>query len=348
MHNETNVQTTPVDWDFIIKTIQRQKCVLFLGPEIFTGANGQTLQRDFFRKMAADNPDKILAYNESDGFFLFASPQAKTRIFFQISEFFEQSTHNDLMDKIADIPFHVVVSLNPDVFLCNVLKNKGFPFAFEYYDHKTKKDIADAPTKDIPLIYNLFGAVTDPDSMVLTHDDLFHYFKAQMGNVEIPLELRSALESAFNYIFLGFEFDKWYIQLLLSLLGLQDEKYKFNRFASNIKMRPDLATLCVKHFKIEFVPNNVADFVNDLHQRCQKLDILRKPAANFGQQMLGDLKDNRAQQLKNQLEREYKLLEDLERKLGLESDPRTIMKMEDEIDRVKEQIAKYETELKTL
>jgi len=340
--------TKPVDWDFMLKTIQRQRCILFLGPEIFVNAQGESLQKEYFTKLALENRDKILAYNDHDGFFLFESPQAKTRIFYNILEFYEQNFEQEMLKMIAEIPFHVVVSLNPDMNLTKIMDDNGFENEFHFYDRKHKKDILDAPTKTKPLIYNLFGSVSNEETLILTHDDLYEYFRAQMGNVELPLELNSALQSALNYVFLGFQFDKWYVQLLLSLLNLHDEKYKFIRFASSQKLTSDISSLCTKHFKIEFVDNNIKDFVKTLHEKCNAAGILRKPIVKTGQDTLNQIKGGRVGELKNLLEREYKLLSELEKKLGLESDPKISMKLEDDIDSSKEKIAKYETEIKTL
>ena len=50
MPENQNIKTTPIDWDFIVKTIKRERCVLFLGPEIFKTKDGVSLQADFFKR----------------------------------------------------------------------------------------------------------------------------------------------------------------------------------------------------------------------------------------------------------------------------------------------------------
>ncbi len=343
------IKTTPIDWDFIVKTIKRQRCVLFLGPELFKSKDGkQALQHEFFKTMAEENPDKILSYND-DGFFLFNNPQAKTRMFLKIVDFFEESFDEEIIRKIAEIPFHTLVSINPDVTLKRVFEDSGKPFTFEFFDKNSKKDIADAPTKDKPLIYNLFGSVTKEDTLILTHDELFEYFRAIMGNNILPLELRSALEGALDYIFLGFQFDKWYVQLILSLLKLHDEKYHFIRYASANKMCEETASLCINHFKIEFIDNDTEKFVNTLNQKCKDAGILRDfNAKSAGENALDEVQGGRVGELKHRIKRQYKLLAETERKLDTETNPRTIMKYEDEIDDIKEKIQEYENELKEL
>ncbi len=347
MEQENTVK--PMDWDFLIKTIKRQRCVLFLGPEIFVNANGESLQQQFYQTLAEQNPDKILAYNKEDGFFLFTSPQAKTRIFINIVDFFEQNFDENLLTKIVEIPFHAIVSINPDNTLTKLMQKFGIDHTFDYYDRKQKKDISDSPTKDKPLVYNLLGNVAEEETLILTHDDLYEYFRALMGNNQLPLELRAVLESALDYVFLGFQFDKWYVQLLMSLLNLHDEKYQFIRFASLQKMRTDTQSLCIKHFKIEFIDNNVLSFVDSLYQKCQSENLLRPlKQSNAGTNALLSANQLRVNELSNQLERQIKLLGELNKKLDTETRPKEIMNLEDEIEAVKQRMEQTENELKNL
>lgn len=342
------IEVQPIDWDFIVNTIKRQRCILFLGPELFKTKGGESMQSKFFKELAAENPDKILSYNQ-DGFFLFANAQAKTRTFLKIVDFFEANFDKELITKIAEIPFHTIVSINPDISLKRVFEENNQPITFDFFDKTAKKDIAQAPTKDKPLLYNLFGSVTKEDTLILTHDELFEYFRALMGNNVLPLELRSALDGALDYIFLGFQFDKWYVQLLLSLLNLHDEKYKFIRYASANQMNKETASLCINHFKIEFIDNDTDQFIQTLHDKCEEAKLLRKfPDKAAAQQAMQEIKGDRVSELKASLDRQYKLLADMERKLDTESNPREIMKFEDEIDKIKERIAEYENELTEL
>ena len=55
MNTEKNIKTTPIDWDFLVKTIKRERSILFLGPEIFKTKDGISLQAKFFKKLA-ENP----------------------------------------------------------------------------------------------------------------------------------------------------------------------------------------------------------------------------------------------------------------------------------------------------
>lgn len=345
-----SIQTKPVDWDFIVKTIQRQRCILFLGPELFrTNDNNSSKQQVFFKTLADENPDKIVSYNDN-GFFLFSSPQDETRIFLKIIDFFESQGDDEIIKKIAEIPFHTIVSINPDSLLKKYFEQHNYPHSFEFFDKANKKDIAESPSIEKPLLYNLFGSIVKGDTLILTHEDLFEYFRAIMGNNVLPLELRTVLESALDYIFLGFQFDKWYIQLILSLLKLHDEKYHFIRYASANAINNDTESLCINHFKIEFIRTDNDSFLNTLHDKCKEAGILRDFSSVNSTHVyneLSEVKDEGITHLKERIERQYRLLSEFERKLDTETNPRVIMGYEDEIENIKKQIAQYEKELES-
>lgn len=334
----------PINWKFIVRTIEKQKCILFLGPELFrTKDNTRSRQQEFFENLAVKNPQKILSYNH-DGFFLFSSPEEKTRLFKEINDFFEEQSDEEIIQKIAEIPFHVVVSINPDISLKRFFVKNNYPHVFDFFDKNIKKDIAETPTNKKPLIYNLFGSITNLDTLILSHDDLFEYFRALMGNNVLPQELRTALELATNYIFLGFQFDKWYIQLMLSLLKLNDKQYNFIRYASASAISNDVKSLCINQYRIQFIGADNNLFINTLYDKCKEAGLLRDfnsiPGVNFMDEKEKDMREN--------IERENKLLQEYEQLQDDEKDPIKQMDIEDNIEAITKKIAQYEKELESI
>lgn len=333
----------PIDWDTIIKTIERRRCILFIGPCLNVDHDGKSLQSKFFSKLAADFKDDILSYNDSDGFFLFKDASARINIMYKIIDFYTENANQELLSKIAEIPLHTYISITPDTALKETFEKKGFPFHFEYFEKTVRKDIDESPDEKKPLIYNLYGSISNEESLVLSHDDLFEYVKAMLANNTIPIEVRSNLESAYNLIFIGFEFDKWYIQLILSLLNI--DKFKFSKYAAALHTSNDVQTLYTKHFKINFVNSRIDEFIGELHQRFAAKNALRVSAASAGE--LGGTLDRKTE-LSRALDRQYKLLSDYEKKMDLSDDPKVIMSCEDEIDNIKSRIKAYENELKSI
>lgn len=292
--------------------------------------------------MARENRERILSYNP-DGFFLFSSSEEKTIVYRKIIDFFEGQTIEDIIQKIAEIPAHLVVSINPDNALKNYFVKHNHPHSFEFFDKNQKKDIVAAPTKEKPLFYNLFGSINNLETLILTHYDLFEYFKAVMGNNVLPLELRTALESATNYIFFGFQFDKWYVQLILCLLKLHDKNYLFMRYALENSMSNDTKSLCKDHFKIQFIGADNQAFLTTLHEKCKQAGILR----DFNTQRVEESDNEEINDLKQKIDREYSLLKDVEQKKESEKSPLAIFEYEEEMEEINKRIAQYEKALES-
>lgn len=323
----------PVDLEFIVETLAKQKCILFLGPELFrTPDNSKSRQQQFFETLARRSIGKILSFNQN-GFFVFSNDQAKKRLLMQIVDFYEELADNDLIQKIAEIPFKTIVSVNPDILLKTFFDDHKYPCNFEFFDKKQVKDIQENPSITKPLIYNLCGSITNQNTLILTHDDLFEYFKALMGNNTLPQELRKQLETAEDYIFLGCQFDKWYMQLILSLLNLQDEKYNFIRYACKNAMSEETESLCINHFKIEFIgPDNNA-FINKLHQQCADAGILRNFSVAAKTYATID---------NPKIQKQYDMIYEYEKKLQTEKDPNLIQQYEEAIETIKAEILQQE------
>lgn len=267
------------DWSFILDTIKNEKCILLIGPEVCIAETGKQYDQALLEHLNIKDNDNILSYYEKDGLFLYKDGIAKTRSYYKIKDFYKHGFKDANYDKLTEIPFHLIISTSPDTNLRDVFKSKNLLCEFEYYDKTINPKNVKTPTKSIPLIYNLFGSIDKEESMILTHDDLFDFLLAILGSRNLPGELKNALRTADNFLFLGFKFDKWYVQLLLRLLNLHNEQYKFARFASNKVIKPETRSLIIDQFRIEFVDDQIEKFVDILHNKCDKEGILRKPEA---------------------------------------------------------------------
>ncbi|MEN7548403.1 SIR2 family protein [Rapidithrix thailandica] len=265
-----------VDWDFVLETIRNEKCVLLIGKELPQLQSGESLEDALIDHLDVENNENVVNYYQNDEFFLFKNPIAKTRTYYKIKDCFRQPYYEDIYHKIAQIPFHLVLSVSPDLYLKKTFEKYKLPHHFDFYHKKRNPKEVPGPSKSQPLLYNLFGSVEEEESLILTHDDLFDFLLALFGNRDLPTDLRNTLESADNFIFLGFKFDKWYVQLLLRLLKLHNESYSFSRYASNKVLSADTIKICYDQFKIEFINNNIVEFVDTLYQKCQDKHLLKE------------------------------------------------------------------------
>lgn len=263
------------DWGFILDTIKNEKCVLLLGPEICFTPESEPFEKAMLEHLDLENNENILTYYPNDSLFLFKDGIAKTRSYYKIKDFYKKGFKDNVYTTLAQIPFHLVISTNPDLNLLQIFEASNTPCAFAYYDKTANPDDVSMPTRNMPLIYNLFGSIEKEESMILTHNDLFDFLLAVLGSRNLPTELKNALLGADNYLFLGFKFDKWYVQLLLRLLNLHKENFKFARFASNKDLRPETRMMVSDQFKIEFVEDQIEQFVQQLFTVCEKGGIIR-------------------------------------------------------------------------
>jgi len=268
-------QITNIDWEFLFDSIQDERTVLFIGPSIAINPNGKNLQSEFFEKFYLENSKDIISYHKQDGFFLYKDEGTKMILTNRIKKFYQQNFAKDIVEKLSQIPFHLIILVTPDLTIKNTFNEKNFDYNYSYFDYSKAIDITEMPNKNKPLIYSLLGTVDYNDTLITSHQDLFLYLRALFGSNILPLKLRTLLskEKASNFIFLGLDFDKWYFQLLLNLLELNNDR--FIRYATLCDLTNDNKTLCESHFKINFIAKNAEIFVEKLYEYFAKTENIR-------------------------------------------------------------------------
>ncbi len=260
-----------INWKFILNTIKSEKCVLLLGPELFTH-NNKTLNELLTDFLDIKNNQNIHSYYEADELFLFADGMSKTMTYYEVKDFYNHNLSDELYSTIAQLPFHLIISITPELKLHQTFTKLNIEHNFSFYNKSQNPKDVETPSKDIPLVYNLFGSIEQEESLILTHDDLFDFMFASMGNQGLPKELRNALNQADNFIFLGFQFKKWYLQVLLRLLNPKKEKYKF---ALNKEHQVETNSFYVEQFKVNFAEIEPQTFINELYVKCAEQNMLR-------------------------------------------------------------------------
>ena len=273
-----NISAT--DWLDILDDIKDQKAVLLIGPEIMQ-VNGQPLNRHLRDILKASNNDDIAYYYERDGFYLFNTPDSKVRIIRQVKRFYRSLAPDEgVLQRIVQIPFHMMVSLNPDNFLSEAFFRHGVKHRFHYFQHRQRgndNQEIEKPSKALPLVYNLFGSIDQDDTLVLDYDDVCEMLHSALGASGLPEKLLRTFQQASTYIFLGFQFDKWYSQLLLKILsdkGLSEKRISINPPPSD----EDTSGFVLKQFKVKFIGDQF-DFFGELYSRCAENNLLRPVAA---------------------------------------------------------------------
>lgn len=137
------------------------------------------------------------------------------------------------------------------------------------------------PTPARPLVYQLFGRLEEPDSVVLTEDDFFDHLIGVTRNKDlIPAAVRHALADT-ALLFLGFRMDDWTFRVFFrSLLSQQGSGRRSHYPQIAAQVAPDddsiLDPARAQRYMEEYVNRGAAidvywgssqDFVSDLARR---------------------------------------------------------------------------------
>jgi Effector-associated domain 7/SIR2-like domain len=269
-------------WGQLAQAIRDGKCFVFLGPGATINYGDPLRQGRFFESLARKNPSDILAYHAGDGFLVFKD--AKTRSLYEIDirDFFREKRENPLLERLAQIPFHTAISVTPDMALKETFDKLQFACWDQYYATKVKVPLHETPSAELPLLYNLLGSIKEPQTIISSHADLFGYMQSIFGDKNLPDELSTMFnaERTKSIIFLGFEFDKWYFQLILYILGIKIDSCWRYAVAQSLPTAQN-QTLYEAQFEIEFVSNDLLGFVDRLAAQFAP-DELRQPLAAQG------------------------------------------------------------------
>lgn len=209
-----------IDWEELVGAIEFGTCVLFIGPEISVDKNGISLHDKFYMDMAKKHPE--VEYIKEEGFL---SPGADKEILLDVLRYYKKrkfDAQNEIgrriLQKFAQIPFSLIISLCPDDTIHHVYNDFNIEHTFSVYDTtKTELGLKD---NDNTLVFNMLGNASDNGSYVYTHENYFEYLKNEI----IPPEIKDKIQKATHYLFIGFDFNKWYNRLVLFVLEFKEKR----------------------------------------------------------------------------------------------------------------------------
>jgi hypothetical protein len=273
---------TKDDMTLLVHAIRNEKCVFFLGPGVTInfgreGLLDQFLGEQLRTSLPPSHQKCIVAYNPLDRFFIFDKPASRNKLYQPLKDFYGEERPNPLLDKLAEIPFHLAITVTPDLSLNQAFKRNGMAFSHEYFDKAVLRDLKDSPSKSKPLLYNLFGCILADETLITTHLELYETLKSMFAGTHIPKELVKEINSyqLQHVVFLGFEFDKWYYQLVLYLLNLNNADSERTAPDSGAPIDFHTKAFYETDFRINFISHDLMAFVEDLHGRFE-VDSLRK------------------------------------------------------------------------
>lgn len=275
-----------VQWDDLLFALQKGRCILVLGSGVSTGIDDAGVELPLTELLTNHLCDQIERKNivtEGDRNNLFQIASEFVRHFGRtaleraVETFYKRDAlalPNRLQLDLAALPFHLVLCAAPDNLFYKALlaKNKS-PEEVHYKPPGTDradmyKDL-DKPGISNPLVYNMLGIWTDASSLILTEGSQLDYLQDVIRhNDAIPnrlLEMCKAEKSVF--VFLGFDFERWQLRLLLRALKLSAEDINHWAVARPNALKKDTVLFFKDQYGVHFMDNDSAAFVAELSNR---------------------------------------------------------------------------------
>jgi hypothetical protein len=263
------------DLHALADSVREGQTILFLGQGVSCDYGDPGAELRLFNSIAAEIGSNAIELHQKDGLFILKNC-SKRNVLSKLKPFYEQDFSNPLLQKIAEIPFHLYMVTTPDKSLENIFMQRNLLCKTDFYE-LCKEEIP-AASAAAPLIYNLFGSVKGDarKNLFVDHFDLFEYVKAvYTPDSSLPDTLMSYFTKSKtdNIIFLGCNFDKWYFQLILHLLRIVDIES-----CKSLEGEPgegEWRSIYKNGFRISFVNENPEAFIDRLHG-CFNENELRK------------------------------------------------------------------------
>ncbi|MBX2827953.1 MAG: toll/interleukin-1 receptor domain-containing protein [Flavobacteriaceae bacterium] len=263
--------------------VDQSECVLLLGPELSVNAAGVSAI-DYFSALSEKN--NVAHYFPNENLFGFVSKQAEEDARYEVVDFYENCANMELLQLIYRIKIPLIINVCPDRSLNDYFRRQlnndftqGYFSIREYHNNQEMP----SPTKNNPVIYNLFGRVDSEQSLIITHSLLYETMDKLLQDHSLPENIERFLQKASCYIFLGFKYDSWQYQLACHKLRVKDKD-----LSSQVLSTPEyeeghpVGFIMCNHFSVNFTPLSAAETLKQIIKNCNK-NTLRKdnPLGDF-------------------------------------------------------------------
>ena len=244
-----------MNWDLLFEFLEKEKCILCLGPRIFDSKKDGKLEArlaSYLRK--EEETLGIRVYD--DGWFHYLPGANEIDAWQRVKAFYSQPQPEamELLQKLARLPFHHILNFTPGQKMREAFPSQNLPVDYRFYYQKEpcSEDIQ-KPTKSRPLGFNMMGDVEERNSLVLTYDDFYAYLESVFEAKSMPPVLKADIFAADYFIFLGMPFEKWYMHLFMRILRQHAEKRKAKKHAASGHLSDVVESYCYEQYTITFV-----------------------------------------------------------------------------------------------
>ncbi|TVQ14376.1 MAG: hypothetical protein EA361_07910 [Bacteroidetes bacterium] len=311
-----------IRWRRLLQALQYQRCVLFIGPEISVNSQGDSLHQEFYKELVLDYPE--IEYLENEGYF---SPEADEIILYDILDFYSKEfprknkTGRKILEQLAQVPFSLIISLCPDDTMHKVFSDYDLDHQFLSYDG-TKQEV-EPMTPEKPMVYNILGNATSNGRYIFTYENFYNY----LNKIHIPTEIKKKIQDATHYLFIGFDFNKWYNRLLLFILEFEHKKTGAHRLTiGNKNVKEDIEKFIARQFNITFIDNEHSQFIEWLIHNVGEDGTSRNLSQGF-------------------VHKSFMKLKSLSAKVGTEDNLDELIKIEGQVGEIAGSITRFQEKL---
>lgn len=235
-------------------------------------------------------------------------PKDKLRDTFENVRLADFPNPDDVHRRLAALPFHSYICTHYFNFMTEALKEQKKKPQSKYYrgdcvpnPAREQQEQEYEPSAATPLVYNLFGSLEEPASMVMTEDDYLDFLvktasapttqrSGQEDEPVIPNVVDLAMKQR-SLLFLGYRLNDLEFRVLLRMLMCnRGQQFRYGTHftvqtvqivaddnSTDSEQIQDLQDFVNKYFeynriKVNVYPGSLAQFVTKLHQRWENFD----------------------------------------------------------------------------
>ncbi len=225
------------NWRQLIFAIRQKKCILMLGPDASVYKTDGKLQplneilaNELAGKIEPAFKEHIDKSNLAQVSQYYQKKHQRNGLESFVESFYnkQQDTPNEIHRNLAGLPFEFIITATPDKMFVNALaeKHKHPKISGYNFIKKISENEPATGTEQNPLVFYLYGTVDDPESLVMTENDLLDFLVSVISkDPGLPSSIIAELNSANkNFLFIGFGFKHWYLRILLHVLAKGNPK----------------------------------------------------------------------------------------------------------------------------
>ncbi len=280
---------TNEQWNELLFSIRKGKCLLLLGAGASTlTKNGTT--RPYTEWLAIELADQLrrdqhpLEESETGSLLYVATEylafyKSAIRLQQEVERFYREQAKqpNALLKTIAELPFPLIINTAPDTLLEKAWLGLGKDYRTAHYSLQKERSKEEAdlqiedPSGDCPMLYNLFGSVGDPASLVLSERDRLKFIEDIIQhNNAIPNAILKEFKEDKVVLFFGFDFEQWHLRIMPKKI-FQKEEISAPVIVPNGSQPLSRGAMVFyeKQYKMEFLPEEPLAFVQELSRRWE-------------------------------------------------------------------------------